>query len=114
MCKEPELSDKELYPTFARTYPGVKQLTPSLVALLKHFKWNKIALIIDENIFKDTAKNIKKKFSEEHIQISHEESLSFTEVKYHRKQGDSFFPITFRKIKEKARSKYANNFYTFM
>ena len=105
MCKEPELSNKKLYPTFARTYPGFKQLAPSLVALLKHFKWNKVALI-EGHMFEDTGKFIKKTFAGEGIVTSHEVPFSIPKIDYNHGVGDNKFPSVFREIKEKARSKY--------
>lgn len=40
------MSIKSKYPTFARTYPPVVQVTKSLVALLLHFKWMKFTMIV--------------------------------------------------------------------
>ncbi|XP_077980630.1 speract receptor-like [Glandiceps talaboti] len=48
-CAEYEVSNKELYPTFARTYPPDSQISKSLVALLKHFNWDVVTIVTSEN-----------------------------------------------------------------
>eukprot|EP00795_Rhopilema_esculentum_P009039 gene9039-16682_t len=45
MCSGEELSNKKVYPTFARTYPLGKYVIPSIEALLKLFKWQRVAVI---------------------------------------------------------------------
>lgn len=45
-CADDDVSIKSKYPTFARTYPPVVQVTKSLVALLLHFKWMKFTMIV--------------------------------------------------------------------
>ena len=40
------MSDKKLYPTFARTSPPATQVTKSIIALLRHFNWNKFAMVV--------------------------------------------------------------------
>ena len=45
-CADDDVSIKSKYPTFARTYPPVVQVTKSLVALLLHFKWMKFTMVV--------------------------------------------------------------------
>ncbi|XP_064600660.1 receptor-type guanylate cyclase Gyc76C-like [Liolophura sinensis] len=45
-CTESDVSDKTLYPTFARTLPPSTQVTKSIIALLKHFKWRKFTMVV--------------------------------------------------------------------
>lgn len=49
-CSSKELSNKLLYPTFARTATFARtseeQLTKSLAALMREFKWTKVTLIV--------------------------------------------------------------------
>ena len=106
MCGDPELSDKRKYPTFARTYPVAKQLTPSLIALLKNYNWNTVALVYDDN-FLETKNHIKKRFTKEHIAISYEASVP-SEIKYHLASASwdaALYPRLLKGIKENARSK---------
>ena len=50
-CREGKLSDKGEYPTVARTSASDVHLTPPLLALLRHFKWKRVAVVV-ENIDK--------------------------------------------------------------
>ncbi|XP_041363434.1 receptor-type guanylate cyclase Gyc76C-like [Gigantopelta aegis] len=44
-CADHAVSDKTLYPTFARTYPPAKQVTKSIISLLLHFNWRMYTLV---------------------------------------------------------------------
>ncbi|XP_066910581.1 resact receptor-like isoform X2 [Clytia hemisphaerica] len=66
MCQEQSLSNKVDYPTFARTEPIGRQLTPAIKELLKHFKWNKFALIGENSTMYEKAfDNIKLAFGKQ-------------------------------------------------
>ena len=103
MCDDPELSNKDLYPTFARTYPVSKQVLPLLVALLKMFKWHIVALIYDNN-FEQTKEYFKQRFSEKNINVSYEASVP-SNFRYQPDVWDQKFPELLKKIKENARGK---------
>ena len=45
MCTNEVLSDKTLFPTFARTAPPISRLVPPLDVLMKHFNWNRVGII---------------------------------------------------------------------
>ncbi|ESO83957.1 hypothetical protein LOTGIDRAFT_108278 [Lottia gigantea] len=45
-CADYEVSDKSLYPTFARTYPPASQVTKPIISLLLHYNWKKYTLIV--------------------------------------------------------------------
>lgn len=45
MCTNKKLSDKTLYPTFARTVPPISRLSPPVHALMKYFNWNRVGII---------------------------------------------------------------------
>ena len=45
MCTNEKLSDKTLFPTFARTIPPISRLAPQVHALMKHFKWTRVGII---------------------------------------------------------------------
>lgn len=58
MCMEKELSDKKIYPTFARTATTAAEVSTAIHVLLKHFKWSKVSVILEESpnyrqIYKD-------------------------------------------------------------
>ena len=54
MCTSEQVSDKVLYPTFARTNPADKNLGPSVLAVLKQFDWDVVG-IISETMYKGTG-----------------------------------------------------------
>ena len=45
-CADHRVSDKRLYPTFARTFPPATQVTRSIISLLLHFNWRKFTLVV--------------------------------------------------------------------
>ena len=45
-CIDHKVSNKELYPTFARTFPPATQVTKSIIALLSNFNWHKFTMIV--------------------------------------------------------------------
>jgi len=45
-CADHRVSDKTLYPTFARTLPPATQVTKSIVALLMHFGWRRYTMVV--------------------------------------------------------------------
>ena len=48
MCTSNAVSDKELYPTFARTIFGDNSIGPSVLAILEHFKWGRVGIISED------------------------------------------------------------------
>ncbi|KAI1292246.1 Guanylate cyclase 32E [Halotydeus destructor] len=44
-CAHPETSNKQLFPTFARTRPPDSQISKSVAAVLRAFGWRKVALL---------------------------------------------------------------------
>ena len=66
MCLEPELSNKEEYPTFARTEPNGRQLTPAIRELLRYYKWKKFSVFIEnQDVYKRIFNDIKQEFSDQ-------------------------------------------------
>ncbi|EDO33461.1 predicted protein, partial [Nematostella vectensis] len=51
MCSSPEVSNKKLYPTFARTFAVDTVLAPTVLSLLRYFSWKRVAIIY-ENVTK--------------------------------------------------------------
>ena len=49
MCTNEKLSDKTLFPTFARTIPPISTLASPLYALMEHFNWSHVAIITQNN-----------------------------------------------------------------
>ena len=44
-CEDPEVSDRNVYYTFARTLPSTKKIGKSVVALLRAYSWNKVVVL---------------------------------------------------------------------
>ncbi|XP_054159620.1 guanylate cyclase 32E-like [Oppia nitens] len=47
-CTDHKVSNKSIYPTFARTLPPSSKISKSVISLLKHFSWNKISLVVSD------------------------------------------------------------------
>jgi len=47
-CTSPEVSDKSLYATFARTKPHDSQISMAVVSLLLKFNWTTIAFVYSD------------------------------------------------------------------
>ncbi|KAI6177512.1 Guanylate cyclase [Aphelenchoides bicaudatus] len=48
-CKDQTVSDKQKYPTFARTVPSETEIIHSLLVVLKHYSWHKFTVIYEDN-----------------------------------------------------------------
>ena len=103
MCVDQELSEKKKYPTFARTEPIGCQLTLALRELLKHFKWKKFGLMVEQSpIYVKIHKELKTQFKD---QILVEKEISAPAHYYyseHFKEVKNDMEI----IKKQARSKF--------
>ena len=102
MCVESSLSDKSRYPTFARTEPIGRQLTPAINEILSYFKWKKFALIVENStMYKRAFKMIKEKFSVDVLA----EAFMPPPAKYSYDEHFVEAREDMRKLKDKARSK---------
>lgn len=55
-CVDRAVSDKSIFSTFARTLPPSSKVSKSIVALLKHFDWNRLMLLVsDKHSHRQTA-----------------------------------------------------------
>jgi hypothetical protein len=43
------LSDKTVYPTFARTLPPPEKIAKSIVAVLRHFNWDRVVVLAGQH-----------------------------------------------------------------
>lgn len=105
MCSSPELSDKKLYPTFARTFAVDSQVTPSVISLLKKFNWKRVAIIY-ENLTKwiDLKDSMKHHFKNNGIKVSYEGSTLVPFAHYTEKLDERFRKMM-AEIRKTARSK---------
>ncbi|XP_071105845.1 receptor-type guanylate cyclase Gyc76C-like [Haliotis cracherodii] len=65
-CSDYEVSDKKLYPTFARTFPPATQVTKSIISLLLHFKWHRYTLVVGSSHQDQTIANKLSELSKRH------------------------------------------------
>ncbi|XP_013384406.1 guanylate cyclase 32E [Lingula anatina] len=93
-CAEPLVSDKELYPTFARTFPPSTQVAKSVISLMKYNKWKKFSLVYGsstkyksiaitvENLAKmhNMTINSKLSYTEPHFGYTESEKKAFQEI----------------------------------
>ena len=110
MCVDPSLSDKERYPTFARTEPIGRQLTPAINEILSYFKWRKFALIVENStMYQRAFKMIKEKFNV-HVLA---EAFMPPPAKYSYDEHYVKAREDMRKLKDKARSKWVRQVYWY-
>lgn len=105
MCSNPEVSDKKLYPTFARTFAIDTKLTPSLLSLLNYFKWKRVAIIY-ENVTKwiEMKNQMVKSLEEKDITIALQLMMSPAAV-YRPQNHSGMYKDILKRIKSEARSK---------
>ncbi|XP_074638228.1 atrial natriuretic peptide receptor 2-like isoform X3 [Acropora palmata] len=101
-CHEDVVSDKTLYPTFARTRPPNAQLSKSILAVLNKFSWKTVAIIYcDDSCFSQhywgkTKEDMKYTFKENGIRVSFEATMP---MEHEQEKFDHLLNI----IKRKAR-----------
>lgn len=103
MCSNPEVSYKQLYPTFIRTFAIDTKLTPSLLSLLKHFNWKRVAIIY-ENVTKwiEMKNNMVKRLRAKGITVALE-LLTHPSARYMPENHTDHYRSILRKIKQEAR-----------
>ncbi|XP_048576040.1 atrial natriuretic peptide receptor 1-like isoform X3 [Nematostella vectensis] len=103
MCSNAELSKKDRYPTFARTFAVDSKVTPSVIALLKQFKWEIVAIIYEEWKKWVQLKNyMKAELEANGVEVTYEKSIKQF-VYYNSNEHDAEFRTIMREIKEKSR-----------
>jgi len=76
MCRSPELSNKELYPTFVRTYAQTTKLAESVLLLLEKFSWTKVGILFEgTSNWEDIKDNMKKHLRLKGIELRAEKEL---------------------------------------
>ncbi|XP_014675128.1 PREDICTED: guanylate cyclase 32E-like [Priapulus caudatus] len=82
MEQQRAVSNKELFPTFARTRPGEIQISKSVASVLRTFGWHKVVLLhTDVPRLKDVANTVAKVLEENDIQVTAQ--LSWEGTYYH-------------------------------
>lgn len=108
MCSSPELSNKELYSTFVRTYAQTTKLADSLLLLLEKFSWTKVGILFEGiSNWIDIKDNMKKHLRLKRIEIRAEKELPRSDDFDER--PDVYKPVIkqiMKDIKDQARSEF--------
>ena len=106
MCSTAELSDKNKFPTFGRTFPVDSRIGSSIISLLKNtYKWTRIAIIY-QNITRWTSvtQYLQEEFEKNDITVAMKFKAS--NVPGYNLEAEEEFKKALIKIKQTARSKY--------
>ncbi|XP_048576329.1 atrial natriuretic peptide receptor 1 isoform X2 [Nematostella vectensis] len=103
MCSSPEVSNKKLYPTFARTFAVDTVLAPTVLSLLRYFSWKRVAIIY-ENVTKwiEMKETLIKKLKEEGITVALDLMMSPSAI-YTPQNHSAYYKNLVKRIKEEAR-----------
>ena len=108
MCSAAELSDKNEFPTFGRTFSVDSRIGPSIISLLKNtYKWTTIAIIY-QNVKKWTSLtgHLEEEFKKNGITVAMK-FKAMNAPKYHYNfEAEEEFKQALIEITKKARSKY--------
>ncbi|GIX72700.1 guanylate cyclase 32E [Caerostris extrusa] len=74
-CSDSKVSEKSIFPTFARTLPPSSKVSKSLISLLKHFEWNQLVLLVSDN-------PSEKQIAEALIHLAQKHDISILETFY--------------------------------
>nr|XP_037286310.1 guanylate cyclase 32E-like [Rhipicephalus microplus] len=98
-CLVRDTSDKQRFPTFARTRPPETHISKSVVALLAHFDWRQVALFYASRLG-HVAKSIMSTLTSHGVRLRHVSSWNET---YHYGYGPSPFETMLKDVAPKAR-----------
>ena len=106
MCTSNAVSDKELYPTFARTIFGDNSIAPSVLAIMEHFNWNLVGIISED----DEGWELRGDFLESYLKsqgktVALREKVPYNWM-YNDKRDGGHYQEVLKRMKAKARSKY--------
>ena len=108
MCSAAELSDKNEFPTFGRTFSVDARIGPSIISLLKNtYKWTTIAIIY-QNVKKWTSLTglLEEEFKKNGITVAMKFKAMNTPSYDHNFEAEEEFKQALIEITKKARSKY--------
>ena len=105
MCSAAELSNKEKFPTFSRTFAVDNQVAPSIISLLKYtYNWTRVAIIVQNTTkWMDLKDYLVEEFEKERIDVA----MEYTAVNpvIYESKDEAQFRDALKELKSKARSK---------
>ena len=110
MCSAAELSNKNEFPTFGRTFSLDSRIGPSIISLLKNtYKWTRIAIIY-QNVIRwiSLTEYLQEEFEKNGITVAMKFKTSNSPS--YNFEAEEEFKHALIKIKKKARSKYMHDF----
>ena len=104
MCSTAELSDKNKFPTFARTFAVDSRVGPSIISLLKYtYNWTRVALIVQNTTkWMSLKDHLMEEFEKSGIYVAKLYTTVNTAI--YNKQHAAEFSEALRDLKNKARS----------
>lgn len=106
MCTSNAVSDKKLYPTFARTIFGDNSISPSVLAILKYFNWNRVGIISeDAESWESRGDFLASYLKSQGSIVSLQEKVKFHWLYKSETDGEHFQQVLMR-MKTKARSTF--------
>ena len=106
MCLDPQLANKTIFPTFARTAAMYKQLTPTLIALFEYFNWKRAAVFIERTALdENAAEYVVEKMKSNNITIAIKHYLPSPPDHVPTLDENHELVIKMKEAKRKARSK---------
>ena len=115
MCLDPQLANRTIFPTFARTAAMYKHLTPTLISLFDAFNWKRVAVFIERTALdEDAAEYVVRKMKSKNITIAVKHYLPSPPNHVPTLHDKHELVIKMKEAKRKARSKcFFFEFYAF-
>ena len=106
MCSAAELSDKNEFPTFGRTFSVDSRIGPSIISLLKNtYKWTRIAIIYQNTRrWTSVTEYLQEEFEKNGITVAMK--FKVMNVASYQFEAKKELKHALIQIKKKARSKY--------
>ncbi|XP_048576161.1 atrial natriuretic peptide receptor 1-like [Nematostella vectensis] len=109
LCKDEKVSNKALYPTFARTIPADGAIGPSVQALLDFFGWNTVGIIVENSqTFKSRGVFLEKFLMQKGKNVTFRGDAPMS-VMYVPRKFETQMKNTLMEAQRKARGKKCNN-----
>lgn len=106
-CTSSAVSNKQLYPTFARTIPADGSLGPSVVAILDYFNWNQVGLMSEEKQTWYTRGQFIESYLKQNGKKINIYEYTPTELSYKPDKDGAAITNKLEKIKTRSRGKYS-------
>lgn len=115
LCTSDEVSNKELYPTFARTIFDDNSIAPSVLAILNHFDWNLVGIISEnEEGWERRGDFLDSFLKSEGKTVSMHGKVQYVLLYHAKEEYSQHYEQVMREMKDKVRSKYLLIFFSYI